>query len=143
MHIKLKLATVCVSILTALPAVADTAEDKAEILEIWSTYSAARVVGDAEIWLNLWDTEGIRFAPGVPATSYDKFSQTIPTVFAESQPPSMSIAADEVEIMGDWAFSSGSFKVGDKVDGKFLTIFRRQSDGSWRIYRDAFNLNTE
>ena len=55
----------------------------------------------------------------------------------------MSINADEVEVLGDWAFSSGNFKVGEKVDGKFLTIFRRQDDGSWRIYRDAFNMNTK
>ena len=122
---------------------ADTAEDEAAILEIWSTYSAARVAGDAETWLGLWDEEGIRMPPGAPAVDFATFSQGIPASFAASQPPSMEIVADEVVIMGDWAFSSGNFTVGDVVDGKFLTIFRRQEDGTWRIYRDAFNMNTE
>ncbi len=128
-----------------LPAVvsADQASDEKAIREIWSTYSAARVAGDADTWLGLWDTEGKRMAPGAPAAAFAEFSKGIPAKFAQSQPPSMSIDAEEVVIIGDWAFSSGNFKVGEKVDGKFLTIFRRQDDGSWRIYRDAFNMNTQ
>jgi len=141
---KSTLATFALVVCGALPAfAADSAEDEAAILKIWSAYSAARVAGDAEVWLGLWDSEGIRMAPGVPAAGFSKFSQVIPNVFAKSQPPSMSVVADEVVIMGDWAFSSGNFKVGANVDGKFLTIFRRQEDGSWRIYRDAFNMNTQ
>ncbi|MFY0692382.1 MAG: hypothetical protein JXR14_10745 [Paracoccaceae bacterium] len=124
-------------------AAADTTADENAILEIWSTYSAARVAGDAETWLGLWDSEGKRMAPGAPAAAFEKFSQVIPEIFEQSQPQSMSIFADEVVVIGDWAFSSGNFKVGEKVDGKFLTIFRRQENGSWRIYRDAFNMNTE
>ena len=27
------------------------------------------------------------------------------------------------------------------VDGKYLTIFKRQPDGSWKAYRDCFNSN--
>jgi ketosteroid isomerase-like protein len=33
--------------------------------------------------------------------------------------------------------------VNNALEGKFLTIFRRQDDGTWRIYRDAFNFNSE
>ena len=129
---------------STMPAVAaDTQDDTSAILEIWSTYSAARVEGDSDTWLALWDKDSIRLAPGAPAASYDKFSQVIPGVFAASQPPSMSIMTDEVVVMGDWAFSSGNFTVGTKVDGKFLSVFKRQDDGTWRIYRDAFNMNTK
>ena len=42
---------------------ADKATDEAAVREIWSTYSAARVAGDAETWLGLWDEEGIRLFP--------------------------------------------------------------------------------
>lgn len=140
-----RLIVPAVAIACTCPAVvsADQASDEKAILEIWSTYSAARVAGDAETWLGLWDTDGKRLAPGLPAAGFEEFSRAIPAAFAQSQPPSMSIDAEEVVIMGDWAFSSGNFTVGEKVDGKFLTIFRRQDDGSWRIYRDAFNMNTQ
>ena len=34
---------------------AETGDDEQAILEIWSTYTEARVAGDAETWLGLWD----------------------------------------------------------------------------------------
>lgn len=50
--------------------------------------------------------------------------------------------------MGDWAFSRGNYTATQtvqgntvEVDGKFMTIFRRQDDGQWKIYRDIFNSN--
>ncbi len=55
----------------------------------------------------------------------------------------MEINPEEIVVAGDGAFSRGNFIVNDAVEGKFLTIFRRQDDGSWRIYRDAFNMNAE
>ena len=54
----------------------------------------------------------------------------------------------ETVIMGDWAFSRGNYTATQtvqgntvEVDGKFMTIFRRQDDGQWKIYRDIFNSN--
>lgn len=144
-RMKLALVASTLAVACTCPAVmwADQASDEKAILEIWSKYSSARVAGDSDAWLALWDAEGKRMAPGMPAAPFEKFSQGIPAAFAASQPRSMTIDADEVVITGEWAFSSGNFKVGEKVDGKFLTIFRRQEDGSWRIYRDAFNMNTQ
>ncbi len=54
----------------------------------------------------------------------------------------------EVEVNGDLAFARGNFKVtvaaksgGDPMhfEGKYMTIFRQQPDGTWKIYRDIFN----
>ena len=55
------LAATALAVAFAVPAavVADTSADEAAILEIWSTYSAARVAGDADTWLGLWDEKGI------------------------------------------------------------------------------------
>ena len=58
----------------------------------------------------------------------------------------------ETEVSGDWAFSRGSWTstltpkgegAAFLIDGKFMTILRRQADGSWKLYRDIFNSNTE
>ncbi len=132
------------AVASAIPSAlaADTMADETAILEIWSTYSAARVAGDAETWLGLWDEEGIRMPPGVPAVDFATFAPGTPERFA-NPPASMEIKPEEVVVTGDWAYSRGTFTVNDAVEGKFLTIFRRQDDGSWRIYRDAFNMNAE
>ena len=122
-------------------ALADAASDEAAILGIWSTYTEARVAGDAETWLGLWDKEGIRLAPGAPAVDYATFAPGTAERFA-NPPASMKINSEEIEVAGDWAYSRGSFTVNDAIEGKFLTIFRRQDDGSWRIYRDSFSMNS-
>jgi ketosteroid isomerase-like protein len=60
------------------------------------------------------------------------------------------IFTEEVQTAGDWAYARGNYTAlldmkesGDQVplDGKFLTIFEQQSDGSWLIHRDIFNSN--
>ncbi len=138
------LVAAALAVASTIPAAvaADTMADENAILEIWSTYSAARVAGDAETWLGLWDEEGIRMPPGVPAVDFASFAPVTPEQFA-NPPASMEIKPEEVVVTGDWAYSRGTFTVNDAVEGKFLTIFRRQDDGSWRIYRDAFNMNAE
>lgn len=136
------LAAGVLAVAGSVPAAAAgvTAADEAAIPEVWSTYSTARVAGDAETWLGLWDKEGIRMPPGAPAVDFATFAPGTPDLFA-NPPASMEITAEEVVVTDDWAYSRGTFTVNDAVEGKCLTIFRRQDDGSWRIYRDAFNMN--
>ncbi len=80
--------------------------------------------------------------PGVPAVDFATFAPGTPERFSKP-PASMEIMSEEVVVTDDWAFSRGTFTVNDAVEGKFLTIFRRQEDGSWRIYRDSFSMNSE
>ena len=63
----------------------------------------------------------------------------------------IAIKSEEIVVMGDWAYSRGTFtrsftpKGSDQTfyyDGKFLTVMKRQPDGSWKIFRDCFNSNT-
>lgn len=138
------LAALAISATFAIPtlAAADAAADAAAIRDIWSQYTSARVAGDAETWLGLWDKEGIRMAPGAPAADYATFAPRMAEGFANS-PNSMVIDPEEIVVAGDWAYSRGTFTVNDAVEGKFLTIFRRQDDGSWGIYRDSFSMNAE
>jgi len=143
-EIKTMLAAGAIASVSFIPvvALADTAADEDAILKIWSTYTEARVAGDAETWLSLWDQEGMRLPPGAPAVDFATFAPGTPERFAKP-PASMEIKSEEIVVADDWAFSRGNFTVNNALEGKFLTIFRRQDDGSWRIYRDAFNFNSE
>lgn len=56
----------------------------------------------------------------------------------------------ETQLAGDWAYDRGSAtstitpKTGKPVQqsGKYLVIVKRQTDGSWKVYREMSNLNT-
>jgi ketosteroid isomerase-like protein len=64
----------------------------------------------------------------------------------------MDITNEEVQVSGDLAFARGTYaatvtpKAGGEetfIDGKYMTILKRQTDGSWKIHRDIFNSNVE
>ena len=133
---------------TASPLAAGLTEDKEAIRQIWSDYVSARTAGDAEIWLSLWDEDGIQMPPGMPARGKDKLKVGVPKAFAAVPVKSMDITPIDIEVAGDWAFSRGVYTSTREVDGsdvetdgKFMTILKRQDDGSWKIYRDIFNSN--
>jgi uncharacterized protein (TIGR02246 family) len=130
---------------------ADDSGDKAAIEALWDSYEAASVAGDADSWLALWDAEGIQMPPGVPARRIDSIAAGLADRWAKRPPrKSMNIHPIDIEIAGDWAFARGDYDVTSVIDGtdrtmegKFLTILKRQEDGSFRIYRDCFNANTQ
>lgn len=63
----------------------------------------------------------------------------------------MTVQVEEVQIMGNWAHSHGTFafemtpeaeEPSKSYRGKFLSILEKQVDGSWRIAIDCFNYDT-
>ena len=139
-------AAVAAAAILAQPVLAGDAE---EIAAIWEAYEAARVAGDADAWLALWDAGGVQMPPGMPARGLEVLTVGVPKAFAAMPASAMEISPVETVVMGDWAFSRGTYTAdltsggtAVHVDGKFMTIFRRQDDGSWKIYRDIFNSNS-
>ncbi|HVT43071.1 MAG TPA: SgcJ/EcaC family oxidoreductase [Thermoanaerobaculia bacterium] len=57
------------------------------------------------------------------------------------------LTVNEVEVCGDTAFETGSYSMSLQPPGqarmtdrgKYLVVWKRQADGSWRIHRDIFN----
>jgi ketosteroid isomerase-like protein len=63
----------------------------------------------------------------------------------------MEIKIKEVEVSDDLAFARGTYSMDFIIkangavipyEGKYLTVFKKQSDGSWKIYRDSYSSNT-
>jgi ketosteroid isomerase-like protein len=53
----------------------------------------------------------------------------------------LSIETVEIDGAGEFAYHIGTFRMGKPVPetGKFLEVYRRQPDGSWRCIADIFN----
>ena len=138
----------------ATTAPSNTDADVSAIRAIWTAYSTAAEKGDSAAWLQLWDAGGIQLRPNAPARPKTQLDAEVPGQFKARLAASdlaMVINPLEITVNGPWAYSRGLYtqnftdrSTGAKslVDGKFLTIFKRQDDGSWRIYRDCFNSNT-
>lgn len=133
----------------AEPAV-DVEADIAAINELWTQYASAVTTGDLHLWISLWIDDGIQMAPDAPAVIGKeqiraKYESIFPQFISK-----MAITSKETTVAGDWAYARGTYtlsntpKAGGEtiyIDGKYLTILKRQVDGSWKISRDCFNSN--
>jgi len=124
--------------------------DIAAINELWNQYASAVTAGDLDLWISLWTDNGIQMAPDAAAVIGKeqiraKYESIFPQFIFK-----MAITNKETRVAGDWAYARGTYtlsmtpKAGGEtinIDGKFLTILKRQVDGSWKIFRDCFNSN--
>lgn len=120
--------------------------------EVYREYEASLLAGDAARFVGLWTDDGVQMFPGAPALAGKGTIEASAVAYFETiSMVEFEIWNEEVESFGDWAFARGNYHwAGDPKDGgervqfegKYLTIFQRQPDGSWKIYRDCFNSNT-
>ncbi|MFC2086341.1 YybH family protein [Bacteroidota bacterium] len=131
---------------------ADIEADKAAVKETLNQYRLAANTGDLDLFISAWCDDAIRMESGFPAIvgkeeirshfkmiGFDHFNINI-EFYGEIQ----------VEVSGDLAFTRADYilsltpKEGgstSRFDGKVVDIYKRQADGSWKIYIDSPNSN--
>ena len=133
----------------------ESGEERArqEIAVVWDKYCEAVEQNDAPAFVSLHEMDAYKMPPQRPMFLIGDVAPVLQNGWdksAEKWDTEMSIDCEEIVIEGDIAWSMGTYqkvstpKDGGEAfvfDGKFLTILRRQGDGSWRIYRDCFNSN--
>ena len=129
----------------------DSEADIAAVNDIWPQYCASLIDGDMDRWISLWADDGIQMPPDTPARKgKEKIREANQLLLDLYHWDIAAINVEETHVAGDWAFSRGNYtwawtsKDGSEKmagTGKFLTIFQRQEDGSWKIARDCFNGN--
>ena len=122
------------------------------IHELWIEYASALMSGDMERWISLWISEGIEMPPaGLRLSGIEKIraaSQPVMDLFDSE----MTISPEDVRILGDCAYSFGSYKQamtpkegGESISntGMFLTILEKHANGSWKIAIACFNTSQQ
>lgn len=123
---------------------------KARVQHLFECYAQAIVSGDEILWASLWDEKAVQLPPGDAAifgrrAIAKRFREHCCEVAME-----FTVNTEEVRTAGDLAFARGTMLSSAVPRGggprefgyiKFLTIFRRQSDGTWRIFRECRNGN--
>jgi uncharacterized protein (TIGR02246 family) len=123
--------------------------DVAQIYKVWKEFAAAINDGDINHLTSLWIEEGIRMPPDVPrSVGLPQIRISIEPIFEKFKFDEFTVNPDEVHVLGDQAYSHGSYctsmtpKIGGEtieVSGKYLTILTKQADGFWKIAVDCFN----
>ena len=128
--------------------------DEQAIRELVNMWMAATKAGDIQTVLNLMTDDVVFMVPGEEPFGKEVFKQTSEKMSdgaADSVRYEGESNIEEIRVLGDWAYlrtrlkvttipSDGSVPVHRR--GFTLTILRKESDGKWRLARDANLLTT-
>jgi ketosteroid isomerase-like protein len=123
----------------------------AESLQSYAKYVSR---GDAERWLALHEDGAYKMPQDAPMFTIASVKDTQQQKYDARDAVyavDMNIEPMEIDVAGDIAYAAGTFTVDLKpradapprfVEGKFLTLYRRQKDGTWKIHLDSYSNNT-
>ncbi len=138
-----------------VPPVAAPPADPAEVADavnaIWDEYEASLLAGDVDRWIAQWMEDGVQMPPDMsPRVGKETIYAAVSGFLSQYEYTDFVIDNEDAVANGDLAFARGTYAAsfaaksgGDpvSVEGKYMTILRRQADGTWKIYRDIFNSN--
>ena len=110
---------------------------------------AALANGDAASMAALYTDNGMLMPPDTPPTSGAEGIQAYWQAVIDMGVKSMALSTAELEDMGDTAVDTGTATLviqtedGQTVEaeGKFIVVWKQQSDGSWKLHNDCFNFD--
>ena len=130
-----------------------TAADKAAIDEVYNTFTKAYETLDAELIKSIYEEDAIYMPPSEEGFELGQsaFIGGFENMFKYSKMNNhgMTIAFrfQDRDIANDLAYDIGYYKITrDSADtvlgtasGKFITILKKQEDGSWKFRADGYN----
>lgn len=120
-------------------------EDVAALTAIMDEWARSSLAGDVDAWASLWVEDGVKMNPNAPAILG---REAIRESAAAITFTDFTILVDDVDGRADLAYVRGTFSATltaegmpepMTIDGKYLTIFRKQADGAWRVAIDCWN----
>ena len=130
----------------------DKEKDVAAVKEILNKYAEFCNAGDFESWMSLWTDDGVQMPPDTPTkVGKEQIREYMKQIFDQFD-LKIEIHTEEGKVHGDYGLTRCTYwldlipKAGGETihampDGKALTIYERQPDGSWKIVYDCFNSN--
>lgn len=125
------------------------AEDVEAILELERRAREAAEAKDLERYVSFYADDASLFWPGAPMVTGRAAIREFMRVFLSMPAFSLSFETAKVDVSraGDLAYSYGTNKVtlvdpiGNRMKdrGKYLTVYRKQPDGTWKVMADMGN----
>jgi uncharacterized protein (TIGR02246 family) len=111
-------------------------------------FAAAIQRGDSVTLASLYDADAAVLPQGMNvARGHDQIQSTFGGILSQFAISNFSLHTQDVVASGDLAVETGRYawtltpKKGKAMidSGKYVVAWRKQADGSWKLYRDIFN----
>jgi uncharacterized protein (TIGR02246 family) len=125
--------------------------DITAIKEMLNRYALITNAGDWDRWISLWADDGVQMPPDDPARiGKEQIRAGMKPLFDQLNLDIVIHSIEDARVYGDLGFTRCTYtlkatpKAGGETldvmpDGKALTLYARQPDGSWKIVYDCFN----
>lgn len=105
--------------------------------------------GDVNALAALYTTDALLMPPGAESVRGRAAVGEFLGGLLSYSPRDVALTVDEVDVCGDTAYEVGSYTMSLQPPGqarftdrgKYIVVWKRGADGSWRIHRDIFNTN--
>jgi len=133
---------------TAAPPVVDVAAIRQAIEQANAKFIDAMIRGDSAGMVANYADDAVVMDPGAPASrGRGEIGARFAKKLQSAKVSDEKATTASVDVAGDYAIEAGTFDVtatpkGGKPThstGKYLTVWKKQADGSWKIYRDINN----
>jgi uncharacterized protein (TIGR02246 family) len=123
--------------------------EREDLARTRDAHVAALNAGDADGWVSCFTPDGVQMPPNEPANEGTDRIRAWSAGMLAAFNTDFRLEVDEEERLGDdWALERGIYwialtqETGGKPirdHGKYITLYRRDADGEWRIARDIWN----
>ena len=122
--------------------------DIGAIDKVRDTHVAALNAGDAAAWAAQFADDGLQMPPNGPANMGKPMIASWCHAMLSQFRVKFGLSVKEVHVLGEWAFESGGYTIslsqsagGPSMQdsGKYITIYKKQPDQTWRMARDIWN----
>ena len=134
---------------TATAAAADPAADQAAVAKAHDVLEGAYRSSDCNAMVSVAANDGVFEPPNTPsAQGPDAIKAWCTPLFAQMKTKALAVSNKSTEVSGNIAVDRGDYDwtltpVGGGADvhtiGRYVTIWHRQSDGSWKMARLIWN----
>jgi uncharacterized protein (TIGR02246 family) len=128
----------------------DTSADMAKVATLRDQYTAAANSNDAAAVAALYTDDAVMMPSNEAAVEGKTAIQSWYENMYKRMSVKIAITPIETQVAGDWAYDRGTamLSMTPKAKGKpmeesskYLVILKRQTDGSWKCFRDIDNSN--
>jgi uncharacterized protein (TIGR02246 family) len=132
----------------AAATAADGGEARRAIEAANARFADAAKRGDTSVVAAIFADDVLVMMPNQPAQrGIDAARKSFASMFTPSTVKQFDIKTEDVAVGGDLAVETGSYEMTlqppggreMKDKGKYITVWKRQPDGSWKIIRDMVN----
>ena len=113
-------------------------------------FSAALLKGDTATIANFYANDAILMVANMKAIrGHEAIAKGVSGLIAAMQPSTFKLQTEDVIVAGDYAIETGSFELTSKPASKgakpgqdiekYLVVWKKQADGSYKILRDISN----